>query len=142
MRRGSSFPKSRKILRAEPQSPSTPEGVALNPNSEIPDAESELKQLAQSSLGASSYHGYRGLVPNVGRHNHEEFTLAGGLQHFNPERDQHPAGVQSAQREQARTEHLQSDLDKSVGGPSTRGGKKAALDSGEPNGPSDALLYG
>ena len=115
-------------------SPSTPDNS--------PDAQSELEKLAETSKGESPYSGYRGLLPNKGRHNHEGFTVGGGLEHFNDSRDQHPATVQQVKREDERQARLQSNLDKTVGGTSSRGGKPQKFEGGEAGGANDAALFG
>jgi hypothetical protein len=139
MKPAPTFAKMRGVSKPKPSSPFVPDTNSIQNNS-TPDAQSELEKLAETSSGTSPYSGYRGLIPNRGRHNHEAFTVGSGLEHHNPDRDQHPAQVQQAQQDAERAAHLQSELDKSVGGP-IRGGKKMQFEGGEP-GANDAELYG
>jgi hypothetical protein len=115
MKRSSSIPKkfgsSRKPKDQPPKLNTAPTGISLNPDSSVPDAQSELEKLAETSQGASAYHGYRGLIPH--KYNIQNFTVLDGLEHKEP-RDQETATVRQFQ-EGRDQEKRQAKLDKASG---------------------------
>jgi len=108
-------------------SPPSADGADSKPDSpekfSVPDADKELKELAERSQGESAYSGYRGLLANEGRHNHTTFTLGQGLADYNERTDTQTTGVQDFQAEgkrQAQADEIasaqaQRSLDENAG---------------------------